>query len=346
MVTISEVAKEAGVSVATVSRVLNHCGKVRPETEQKVKEAVVKLQYTINMPARNLRKNESGAILVLARNFTNPFYAKILEGISDEANPAGYNILVSASDGNPKMGFQCIQMLEGRQVDGAILLNCTEDDAVWLKPHIGKYPIVQCCDFVAAFDTPKVIVDHFRTGYEAVQYLVSLGHRRIAFMGAENKHSCTVQRLEGYKKAIKDFELDEEDALYISADANYTFESGCRAVYPMLTGKNPPTAIFCVSDVLALSCIFEAKELGIRVPEEFSVVGCDDVEYARMCHPFLSTFRLPCYEMGRESARQLLRCIHRTPEEYVEIIEDFSLQVRESTGMAGKDVALAVSERT
>lgn len=328
--TIADVAKKAGVSVATVSRVLNQDEKVRPETKERVLQAIQDLNYIPNMSARNLRRRESRVILVLARNFTHPFYAKVLAGISDTARRAGYSVLMCDNGDDPLRAEQQLQMLKHRKADGAVLLNCTVDDT-WLRSYAGKYPIVQCCEHVPGIDTAKVSLDHFTMAYDATRYLISLGHRRIAIMSADNRYTSTLRRCEGYVRAMTEAGLPVTEDLYALAEGDYSFQSGRACASKLLSLKVPPTAIFCISDVLALSTLLVASEMGIRVPEELSVVGCDDVDYTTMWHPFLTTVRLPCYEMGCRSAQLLLETMQSIPEQSKTVKMNYSLIIREST---------------
>ncbi|MGM9606548.1 MAG: LacI family DNA-binding transcriptional regulator [Oscillospiraceae bacterium] len=329
--TIADVAKKAGVSVATVSRVLNGEQNVRPDTLARVRQAISELNYTPNASARNLRRRESRVILVLARSFTNPFYSHVLSGISDTARPSGYSVLMCDNGGDPQRAQQQMQMLKNHEVDGAILLNCTLDDH-WLQAYAGKYPMVQCCECLPGLDTPRVSLDHFGMAYDAVRYLISMGHRRIAIMSADNRHPSTAQRYEGYCKAMSEAGLPVDDALRVRADGDYSFKSGHACAVRLLSQRERPTAIFCISDVLALSVLLTASEMGIHVPGALSVVGCDDVDYTTMWHPFLTTMRLPCYDMGRRGAQLLLQAIRSLPERGEEIRLPYTMQIRESSG--------------
>lgn len=328
--TIADVAKHAGVSVATVSRVINGENKVRPATQERVRRAISELNYTPNLSARNLRRRESRIILVLARSFTNPYYARVLSGISDTARKSGYSVLMCDNGGDPQRAQQQMLMLKNHEVDGAILLNCSTDDH-WLQSYAGKFPIVQCCECLPFLDTPKVSLDHFALAYDAVRHLIELGHRRIAIMSANNRHISTIQRYEGYRKAMLDAGLPVPDSFSVLADGDYSFQSGKVCAANLLSHQDHPTAIFCISDVLALSVMLTADEMGLRVPEDLSVVGCDDVDYTTMHHPFLTTMRLPCYEMGLHGAELLLDSIRSLPEHAQELHLDYSMQIREST---------------
>lgn len=329
--TIADVAKHAGVSVATVSRVLNGENNVRPDTLIRVQQAIQDLNYTPNLSARNLRRRESRVILVLSRNFTNPFYAHVLSGISDTARRSGYSVLMCDNGGDPSRAQEQMRMLKNREVDGAILLNSTMDDH-WLEEYAGKFPVVQCCECLPFLDTPRVTLDHFGMAYDAVRYLISMGHRRIAIMSADNRHISTLQRCEGYRKAMEEADLPAGDALCVQADGDYSFKSGQTCAVRLLSQPERPTAIFCISDVLALSVLLTANEMGIHVPDQLSVVGCDDVDYTTMWHPFLTTMQLPCYDMGHHGTELLLDAIQSLPEHGKEIRLSYTMQIRESSG--------------
>lgn len=329
--TIADVAKRAGVSVATVSRVLNGESKVRPDTLARVQQAIQELNYIPNASARNLRRRESRVILVLARSFTNPFYAHVLSGISDTARQSGYSVLMCDNGGDPDRARQQMLMLKNREVDGAILLNSTLDDH-WLEEYAGAFPMVQCCECLPFLDTPKVTLDHFGMAYDAVRYLISMGHRRIAIISADNRHPSTAQRCAGYRKAMEEAGLPVADELCALADGDYSFKSGRSCAVRLLSLPERPTAVFCISDVLALSVLLTAGEMGVQVPDQLSVIGCDDVDYTTMWHPFLTTMRLPCYEIGRSGAELLLDAIASLSEHGREIHLPYTMQVRESSG--------------
>lgn len=304
MATIVDVANAAGVSVATVSRVLNKSGKVSPETVMNVKDAIERLNYVPNLSARNLRSRESHTIVAIAGNYTNPVYARIWSSMNEEAQKEGYTVITGTYDGDPAQAKSYCRMLENHQADGLILLNYTKADE-WIQPYVDQYPIVQCCEFHPTLRAPRVVMDHFMTGYDSTAYLLSLGHKKIGFMSAENVHSSTIYRYDGYCKALQEKNIPINPDYKICADANYTFESGKRAALKMLLLPDRPTAIYCISDILALATILTATELGFRVPEDLSVMGCDNVDYTTMAHPFVTTIHLP-FEMAARKAVNLL----------------------------------------
>lgn len=328
--TITEVAKEAGVSVATVSRVLNGEDCVREATARKGTDAIERLNYVPNVAARNLRWNESRMIMVIANNFTNPYYARVLAGVGEGAEKAGYNVMMCATDGKTETGKKYMHMLENGLADGAILLNATEND-VWIKDYAGRHPLVQGVECVEEYVTSKVLLDHRYVGYEGVRYLAGQGHRRIAYISADNNFPSTRGRYAGYCEAMHELGIEPDDSLYAVAEWNYSFESGYRCAERLLKNENMPTAILCVSDTLAISVLLAAEEMGLRVPEDLSVIGCDDIEYSTMKHPFLTTFHIPKFKLGVTCAELLIARIQdKNHEKTIQL--DTPLIVRESTG--------------
>lgn len=305
MVTIEQVARHAGVSVATVSRTLNNSPAVKSATAQRVKQAIEALGYVPNQSARNLRRNESRVILALAPNFSNPYYSSILTGIGDRAWELEYSVLVCNTLGHANSERRFLKMMESHQADGAILLGCHWDYS-WLARFAQQSHIVQCCEYVPDLACPSVSIDNYRATREMMAYLQDLGHRRIAMIGADNQYISTRLRRQGYLDAMAERGLEVREDWYRLADADYSFASGQEAARALLAAESRPTAIFCVSDILALSVISAAQELDLSVPRDLTVTGFDDLDYTTMMHPHLTTVAQPCHEMGRQSVDLLL----------------------------------------
>ena len=304
MTTIADVAKEAKVSVATVSRLINNQGVVSPKTATRVYEAIEKLSYEPNRLARNLRKNESWVILILAPNFTNPYYSHILSGISDTAAELGYSALIINTADELKREQTALDMLKKHHADGAILMS-SEMDSTWLLDYANNYPCVQCSEYVPDLDIPHISIDNYAATQEAMEYLLGLGHKKIAMISSENKYISTKLRLDAYLDTLEKHNIIPQDDHVIFASPDYSFKSGKHKAKELLESDSPPTAIFCISDTLALGAITAAKEMGINVPEDLTVIGFDDVEYTTMFHPYITTVVQPCYELGKSSMELL-----------------------------------------
>lgn len=306
--TISEVAREAGVSVATVSRVMNGTGTVSAETEAKVRSAIGKLDYQPNVWGRSLRRGESRMILIFVPNVTNPYYADIIGGIEDTARAAFYNTMLCITGGDRAKRMEYLSLLHSHRADGAIFLD-TAMDSKAVPAEARAFPVVQCCEYCTDEAVSHVSIDNFGAAEDVMRYLLSLGHRAIGFVGSSNRFISTRQRREGYEMSLTQAGIGVRMDYESFADDDYSFLSGIRAAGELLDRKERPTALFCISDVLALGAVRAAEERGLKVPEDLTVVGFDDVEYAAMFRPMLTTVSQPCYELGRCSCELLLRQI-------------------------------------
>lgn len=329
MITIEDVAKEAGVSIATVSRVINQKGAVSAKSLEKVHLAITKLNYQPNVWGRRLRRQESRMILIFVPNISNPYYASIVSGIEDTMRKEGYGTMLCITNGDKSREQDFIKLLYDGQADGAVILCIDKNDK-----NIGKLsrevPIVQCCEYCVGEDISHVSVDNFGAASQVVQYLASLGHQRIGFVGSVNQFISSQDRQRGYEQGIREAGLSIDDGCIAYADADYSFNSGIRAGKELLSRKDRPTAVFCISDVLALGVIRAAHNMGIEVTRDLSVVGFDDVEYATMLSPMLTTVSQPRYSLGRTSAQMLIRQIE-TGEQAGGIYLEHKLILREST---------------
>ncbi len=331
MVKIEDVARAAGVSVATVSRVLNEQGGVLPQTQDKVKKAVEALQYEPNLLARNLRKNESRIILILAPNFSNPYYSNVLAGICDVSRNLGYSTLIyNTYDSNALDESLVASLFQKNRADGMITLAVNRDDA-WLSKYAGKYPLVQCSEYVEHAELPHISVDNRLAARESVQHLITQGHRRIGIITSANRYLSSENRLRGYLDALEQAGIPRDDELIAYASADYSFASGKQAARELLQRTAPPSAIFCVSDILALGAISSAGKLGLQVPWDLSVTGFDDVDYTTMFHPYLTTVAVPCYELGRSSMMLLYEHIAQKPGAQQAVYLPHTIMLRETT---------------
>lgn len=329
MVTIEDVAKEAGVSVATVSRAINQNGPVSSKSVEKVHLAITKLNYQPNVWGRRLRRQESRMILIFVPYISNPFYASIVSGIEDTFRKQGYGTMLCITNGDKAREQEFIKQLYDGQADGAVMLCVDKDDR-----NIGRLakevPIVQCCEYCVDEDIAHVSVNNFAAASQVTQYLASLGHERIGFVGSINHFISSEDRQKGYEEGLRQLGWQEDKRYMAFADEDYSFNSGVRAGQELLSLKDRPTAIFCISDVLALGVIRAARNLGLEVAKDLSVVGFDDVEYATMLSPMLTTVSQPRYSLGKTSAQRLISQIE-SGEQGGGIYLEHKLILREST---------------
>lgn len=304
MATIEDVARVAGVSVATVSRVLNGNYQVKASTEERVQRAIESLAYVPNFAARNLRKNESMAAMIVAPNFTNPYYSHILAGIGDAARILGYSVFICNESETGAVQALISSAVKDHRADGVILLS-NEYNATWLQEYARHMPIVQCCEYAESAALPHIAIDNYRAAYEAVEYLINLGHRQIATISSSNAHISTKLRYEGYCDALRAAGLEPVADYVVKASPDYSYQSGYLLANKLFNLQARPSAVFCISDILALSAVAAAADRGLSVPGDVSIMGFDDVGYTTMFHPYLSTIAQPCYEIGSKSMQTL-----------------------------------------
>lgn len=298
--TIKDVARYAGVSVATVSRVLNDSNNVKQATKERVNEAIQNLDYKPNYLGRNLRKKETNTILAIVPNIEHSFYSDILKGMTEKAHALGYDIVMGFSNSNEKTEERLMGMLSNRTVDAVILLG-TRLSKEFLDNVNKTYCVSLCCERVENSDILTITVDDEKASFDAVSYLISIGHTRIGMVsiGIENETIFSaIDRELGYKKALKKYNIPFDDRL-IFRDT-YDFTSGENAMEYFLSLENPPTAIFTVSDLLAVGVIRKATEMGITIGRNFSIMGFDDTPFSRIFLPNISTVMQPCIEIGHE----------------------------------------------
>ena len=329
-VKIEDVANKAGVSVATVSRVMNNFTNVRESTRQRVLEIMKEMEYSPNVAARNLRKRESNNILVLTPNFTNPFYSHILSGISEYARQIDYSVLIVPYESEKKVDTMIKNLFASQKADGVILLSFNYDDD-WLMDFEKDYFLVQCAEFTEKTkNIPHISIDNYKAMYDMTRHMQKIGHKRIALVVNDNKFVSTDLRRKGFIDAVKEAGYDYDYEKYIYLGKDYGFETGIEAARELLSMEEPPTAILCFSDILALGVINGANELEKKVPEDVSVTGFDDVDYTKMLHPYLTTVKQPCYELGKKSVELLVEYINTKKCEH-EIYLPYEIKVREST---------------
>ncbi|WP_456276885.1 LacI family DNA-binding transcriptional regulator [Bacillus sp. AK128] len=327
MTNIQHVAKQAGVSVATVSRVLNGQNTVSARTRIKVEDAIKKLNYEPNMLGRNLRTSESRILLILIPTITNPFYQEIIKGIENIAISQNYNILLCETDSNPERENIYFDLVRKKMADGIISM----DPAVnveTLKKLAEKHAIIQCSEYAEESDIPYITIDNEEASYQAVKHLLKLGHEKIALINSDEKYLYARQRKLGYQKALEEFGVDVKDE-YIIHTQQLGFEYGQQAMKKILNLQDRPTAVFAVSDLLAIGALKEVNAKGLKAPEDVAVVGFDNIDFSNMTNPTLTTIAQPMYQMGTIAAKML---IDRIKDEKVEsVILNHELVVREST---------------
>ncbi|QQK77344.1 LacI family DNA-binding transcriptional regulator [Salicibibacter cibarius] len=327
MVNIQRVAKEAGVSVATVSRVLHDQNTVTAKTRLKVEETIQKLNYQPSMLGRNLRKSESRLLLVLIPEISNPFYFDIIKGIESFAISHNYNILLCETDSSPERENIYFDLVKAKMADGIISM----DPAVNVEALLDlaeNHAIIQCSEYMIEKEIPYVTIDNEAAAYRAVKHLIKIGNKKIAFINSNQKYLYARQRNKGYQKALEEHGIPVREE-YIFHTEHLGFEYGQQAAKKILNLNDRPTALFAVSDLLAIGALKEISACGLHVPDDMAVVGFDKIEFSNMTNPALTTISQPMYKMGTIAVEMLIKKLKG--EKVESVILDHELVIREST---------------
>lgn len=315
MSTIVDVAKAAGVSTATVSRVINTPHAVREATRTKVREAMEACGYRYNALARGFVTKRTQTIGLIIPTITNPGFAESTRGIQDRAAEAGLSVLLGNTNYDLGTEERLIRVFQEMQVDGMVITT-TNPNAPILKGLVAEtFPFVVLYSTIRRGPMSCVGVDNYQGGYMATRHLIDSGHRRIAMIaGAFRFSDKSRNRWDGYRSCLREAGIAYDNALL--AQTTYRLESGREVIQQMLRQEKPPTAVFCSNDYLAIGVMEGARELGLRLPKDLSVVGFDDIPLASYVTPGLDTIRLPAYDMGALGLETLLDRIangHRPP---------------------------------
>ena len=330
MATIQDVAAQAGVSVATVSRVMNGSPRVSPAAQARVLDAIDRLDYHPNLLGRNLRRTETRMVLVVLPTIANPFYAGIVQGIEETAHREGYNVLLCNTASDPERERLYLNMLSQRLADGAILL-APELGVQELERLCRSHPLVQCCEYLEGAAVSHVTIDNRAAARDAVRHLVSLGHTRIGLVMFEPCYVSQFARIYGYQDGMAEAGISYQQNYF--AEGDFGFESGRAGGEQLLRlpGGVRPTAIFAGSDLMAMGVVQAAREAGLSVPKGLAVVGFDDIDVATMGEPQLTTVAQPQHDLGRVSMEVLLRQLRGESTVPEDIDLPHELRIRDST---------------
>jgi LacI family repressor for deo operon, udp, cdd, tsx, nupC, and nupG len=331
MANIYEVARRAGVSTATVSRVLSRPEVVAEETRRKVLQTIERLGFTPNSAAANLRKLRTGKLLVTVPDISNPFFSQILQGIEDAAQRKSYAVLLGDTQHNAKREERYASMLKRKEADGLIFLGhrLPKEAAAFVKAAAPRCaPIVNGCEFSPGLGVPSVHIDNAKAAAEAMEHLYQLGHRRIGVITGPLASPLSRDRLRGVKSRAR---ARGADGQLLAVQGDFSIASGAAMAEQLLLKAEPPTAIFCFNDGMAIGVIQAAKRLGRRVPADLSVVGFDDIQFARYTDPPLTTVAQPMREIGEGTVRLLLEILEGNQIAPVSITLPHTLMVRSST---------------
>ncbi len=292
---LEEVAKRAGVSTATVSRVLNNLDVVKPATRARVLKAIAELNYHPNLHARTLAGGRSNTIGMIASNLENPFFFDVFRALESEARAHGYEVVVAHTDYDPERLVRAVRLMIGRRVAGLAVVVSEMDTSLINELKAARTPCV-FYDVGKPQERMTNIRVNYRRGIERlVEYLHDLGHRRLAFVGHHSTLGPTSEREIAFLDTVKRF---PEVEWRTQADRD-SFEGGRMAALRILAGGFQPTAIICVNDIMAVGVMRALRDKGLHIPEDVSVTGFDNVRLAEYCEPPLTTVHIPRDEIGR-----------------------------------------------
>ncbi len=331
MATIKDVALRAGVSVTTVSHVVNDTRHVSPKGRERVEQAIRELGYVPSAVARSLKSNTTSTLGMLIPNSSNPYFAEIVRVVEDRCFGAGYTLVLCNTDDEPRRQSVYLQVLAERRIDGLIVVSTGDDDSLVTQLHGLRIPTVLVDREIADPACDLVETAHMQGGLLAVRHLLSLGHRRIACIGGPAGVNPSEQRIEGWRLALAEAGgAPGADALLWRG--GFTSQGGYEAMHAILRTDDPPSAVFVCNDLMAIGALRAAHESGVRVPDEISVVGFDDIELSAYTSPPLTTVAQPKERIGALAVDMLLERVGGRRRDARKVVLQPELRVRASTG--------------
>jgi DNA-binding LacI/PurR family transcriptional regulator len=334
-----DIARLAGVSQSTVSRVMNHDPRISAATQTRVEQAMSRLGYRPNAAARTLITGRSNLMGLVVSNITNPFYPELIETIAAAAADYDYTVVLCNTQESEDLQLSMLDLLIEHQVDGAILTSPLRDSALEIgRRGLDRVPLVTVNRRMRGQHLDSVHLDNVRAGRLVAEHLWDLGHRRIAFIGGLRSASTNSDRLSGVRTALRrlGMPLSRDDVL----NGEFTWRHGYAAANTLLTQPNRPTALICADDLLALGVMDAAVDLGLEIPRDVAVVGFDDIPVAALRQVALTTVRQPVAEMGRRAVDLLMARITGTAgDDPVEVVLPPQLVVRRTCGAGAASTA-------
>lgn len=332
MATIEDVAKRAGVSAMTVSRVLNNSGYIHEKTRAKVEQAIAELGYVPNALARSLRFKTTNTLALVLTDITNSFFTTVARGVEDMANARDFTVMFCNTDESPDKEMKYLSVLAQKQVDGMLLVPAfsSPDPIAFVKAR--GIPLV-----VLDRRIPDIAVDMVRTdsilgAYQLTRHLIDLGHRRIAIMTGPAEVSTSTDRITGYRRAMDEAGIGEDERAVLYG--SYTINSGYQVAMRALTLKPRPTALLAGNNFIAVGTLRALRDSGVRVPEEMSVVAFDDLPSTSVVDHFLTVVSQPAYEIGAKATERLFQLLAGQGEAgAVDLVLPAELIIRQSSGV-------------
>lgn len=331
-VKLMDVAKLAKVSPATVSRVLNGIVKVDEEKQKRVNDAVIKLGYRPSRVAQRLRSQSRHSLLIglIIPDLQNPFFSDIARGVEDITQQENHAVVICNSDENAEKEAFYVNTLRSEYMGGLIVAPTPGNKDLIQEMVNEGFPVLYIDRIIASVKTDSITVNSELGGYMATRHLIELGHERIGVIGGNPNLETSQKRVEGYHRALREANISSKKSMILWGDSKRN--SGRRCAQAFLNRKQRPTAIFSTNNLMTLGTLQAVNESGLRIPEDISVIGFDDIPWATALNPPLTAIKQPSYEMGRRAAELLLARIKGKNESVRQEIITPSLVVRQSTG--------------
>lgn len=328
-VTIYDVAREANVSMATVSRVVNGNQNVKPSTRKKVLEVIERLEYRPNAVARGLASKKTTTVGVIIPDISNNLYAELARGIEDIATMYKYNIILANSDQNEEKELTLFDAMLAKQVDGIVMMSDRVTENIQKAIDASPVPVVLAGSVDEIKEMPSVNIDYAQAAYEAVKLLIANGHSKVAFVSGPHSFTVTKHKLDAYKKVLVDSGIEVDERYIVEEEGNY--DSGMVAFKELNDlGDDAPTAYFAGSDELAIGIIHAAQDTGKVIPNDIEIISFENSKLARMVRPQLTSIVLPLYDIGAVSMRYLTKLLNKEKVEETSIILPHRIEVRDS----------------
>jgi LacI family transcriptional regulator len=310
MATLSDVAIEAGVSPTAVSRYLNNRIALPQETRDRIDAAITKLKYRPNLLAKRLSTGRTEAIGLVTPEIANPFFAELAAAVEADAQLHGYAVYMSSTQGDRLREIDAIQRLQDQHVDGLIMMTNEPDDGTLAELLGMQQNVVLLDEDIPGVSLPRIFVENVQGGYLATRYLIDAGHRDIAIVSGPQNLMSVRERMAGFERAMAESGLPvRPDWVLLGA---YSRDHGRASATVLLGSDDRPTAVLACSDYIAVGILSMARQLGVQVPRDVSLVGFDDTPFAELVDPPLTTIRQPIAEMGRAAFGQLLALMNNT----------------------------------
>ena len=336
MSTIKDVAKRSGVSIATVSRVINESEKVKPSTRKIVLKAIQELNYVPSAIAQGLQKKHTNTIGVIFPDATSYYFAEIIRGINNRVREEGYHIVVSSSHSAEDEAKTFLTLLKSRQVCGMIIMMPSIHNEEVLNSYIRDVPAILLNTEIETLESVTIVIDNYQGARGVTQHLVDHGHTKIGFIHGAPQNYDSQERYRGFLDALRVNGLKHSSSL--ESQGNFTENGGFQAALELLDKPVRPTAIFAANDAMAIGAIEAARQLSLQVPEEIAIVGFDDVSTAKYMSPPLTTVNVPVLKIGQIAGDHMIALLSgkASEEQRRKVVVPVTLIVRESCGCARK----------